>query len=99
MKRPEHGPDLAILQNDVSELASSQGADIDHRPGQVVCPNYLVREQHPKHGRRSLVGGDSDILQRYIRPDLGDIVLAPTSSGRSAPETVNSGNETWCVGC
>jgi hypothetical protein len=48
MKRLDHGSDFTVLENQASLLTCSLEGDIDHGPGQVVSPNYLVGEQHPK---------------------------------------------------
>jgi hypothetical protein len=50
MKALNHGPDVTVLENQGSALSCSSDKDIDHGSGQVVGPNHLVREQHPKRG-------------------------------------------------
>src|SRR5882762_1196938 len=50
MQRRNHRPNITVLENRVSRLASSPHDNIDHRSGQVVGPNHLVREERPKHG-------------------------------------------------
>jgi hypothetical protein len=50
MKRLDHRPDITVLENRVPRLASSAHDNIDHRSGQVVGPNNLVREERSKHG-------------------------------------------------
>jgi hypothetical protein len=48
MKRLDHGPDVTVLENRASVLPCSPDGNIQHGPGQVVGPNHLVVEQHPK---------------------------------------------------
>ena len=50
LKRLDHGSDVSVLENRALALACSADGGIHHRPGQVVGPNHLVREQHPKRG-------------------------------------------------
>src|ERR1700691_969882 len=48
LKRLDHGSDVAVLENRATAPPRFAYADIHHGPGQVVRPNYLVREQRPK---------------------------------------------------
>src|SRR5271169_1716343 len=50
MKRLHHGSDVTVLENQSPTLASSPDGNIDHRLGQVVGPNHLIREEQPKQG-------------------------------------------------
>ena len=50
MKRLDHRPDITVLEDRAPRLASPAHDNIDHRSGQVVGPNHLVREERPKHG-------------------------------------------------
>jgi hypothetical protein len=50
MKGLNHRPDVMVLENQGSALSCSSDNHIDHGSGQVVGPNHLVREQHPKRG-------------------------------------------------
>src|SRR5580704_13664940 len=50
LKRLDHGSDITVLENRASTLPRSAYDDIHHRPGQVVGPNHLVREERPKRG-------------------------------------------------
>ena len=45
-----HGSDVTVLENQASALPGSPDGDIHHGPRQVVGPNHLVGEQHPKRG-------------------------------------------------
>ena len=47
MKRIDYGADVTILENESPTLTSSSEGNINHRSGQIVSPNHLVREQHP----------------------------------------------------
>jgi hypothetical protein len=48
MKRLDHGADVPVLENEFPTLASSPEGNINHRSGQIVGPNHLVGERHPK---------------------------------------------------
>jgi len=50
MKRLDHGADVTVLENKFHMLASSPEGNLNHRSGQIVSPNHLIREQHPKRG-------------------------------------------------
>src|ERR1700733_5199687 len=50
MKRLGHGADVTVLENKFPMLASSPEVNLNHRSGQIVSPNHLVREQYPKRG-------------------------------------------------
>src|SRR5579859_403489 len=50
MKRLHHGSDVTVLENQSPRLASSPDRNIDHRSGQVVGPNYLIRKEQAKRG-------------------------------------------------
>ena len=50
MKGLDHGSDVTILQNQASALPCFPDGDGQHGPSQVVRPNHLIREQHPKCG-------------------------------------------------
>src|SRR5438445_7951128 len=49
MQRLNHRPDITVLKNRVPRRAISPHDNIDHRSGQVVGPNHLVREESPKY--------------------------------------------------
>jgi hypothetical protein len=44
LKRPGYGPNIAILENCATALASSSDCDINHGLAQVISANYLARE-------------------------------------------------------
>jgi hypothetical protein len=48
--RVDHGANVTVLQNHSSVPPSSPDRNIHHGTGQVVGANYLVGEQHAKHG-------------------------------------------------
>ena len=49
MNRSNDGSDVTILKNKASRLLPNADDDIHHCPGQVVGPNDLIGEQHPKN--------------------------------------------------
>ena len=50
MKRLDHSPNIAILENYASALSSFSNGDIYHGATQIVRPNHLIREQYSKRG-------------------------------------------------
>src|SRR5229473_3134414 len=50
LKRLDYSSDVTVLENRTSALPCSAYGDFYHGPGQVVGPNHLVGEQHPKRG-------------------------------------------------
>ena len=48
MNRSNDGSDVTILKNKASRFLPHADDDIHHCPGQVVGPNDLIGEQHPK---------------------------------------------------
>ena len=50
MKRLDHSPNIAILENCAWALSSFSNGDIYHGPAQIVSPNHLIREQDSKRG-------------------------------------------------
>jgi hypothetical protein len=50
LKRLNHPLDVTVLENQAPAPSCSSGNDIDDHSGQVVGPNDLVWEQHPKGG-------------------------------------------------
>jgi hypothetical protein len=50
MQRIDDGADVTILENESPTLAGSSEGNINHRSGQVVGPNHLVREQRRERG-------------------------------------------------
>jgi hypothetical protein len=85
MKRLGHSPDVTVLENQASTLPSSPEGDIDHRSGQIVGPNHLVREEHPKRGIDCAQQAVTEIrfIPRFHRVDV------------RGPEDVNAG-KTLC---
>src|SRR5580658_2233090 len=81
MKGLDHGADVTVLENESPALASFPEGNINHRSGQIVSPNHLVREQHPKRG--------IDCAQQSVT----EIRLLPRLHGVDVrgPEDVNAG--------
>jgi len=48
MNRFNDGSDVTVLKNKASRFLPKADDDIHHGPGQVVGPNDLIGEQHPK---------------------------------------------------
>ena len=48
MNRLDHGPDVTVFKNLASALTRATYGGIHHGARQVVGPNHLVGEQHPK---------------------------------------------------
>ncbi len=82
MKRLNHRPDVTVLENWVSALRCSPNGDFYHGVGQVIRPNHLVRQQHPKHGIHREQKAVAEI--RFL-PRLG----AEGSSGRALSTQVS----------
>ena len=47
--RRDHGPDIAVLQNQALALVRLSQHKIHHGAGQIIGANDLVREQHPEY--------------------------------------------------
>jgi hypothetical protein len=76
-----HRPDVTVVENQASALSCASDNDIDHGSGQVVGPNHLVRQQHPKRG-----------VDRAHEP-VAEIRFLPRLNGIDVrgPEDVNAG--------
>jgi hypothetical protein len=48
MKCLDHRPDVTVFEN--PEWLFPNSPHDDHAAGQIIGPNYLVREQHAKYG-------------------------------------------------
>jgi len=48
--RLDHASDISVLEDDALTLLCLSEHNINHCPSQVIGPNHLVREQHPKNG-------------------------------------------------
>jgi len=79
LRRPDHGSDVAVLENRAPALPRSAFDDIHHSPGQVIGPNHLVGKQHSK---RRINSPQQMVTEGWFLPRLHGIDVG-------GPEDVN----------
>jgi enoyl-ACP reductase-like protein len=90
MKGLHHGSDVTVLENQSPRLARSPDGNIDHRSGQVVGPNHLIREEQPKRG---IDYAKQSVTETWFFPRFQRIDVGSTNAGLAvelAPIRVNA---------
>jgi len=67
VKRTDDSPDVMILKNPVFALRCFLDDDVHHGTRQVVGPNHLVGEEHPK---RRLARAHEPVAEIRLLPGL-----------------------------
>jgi hypothetical protein len=86
MKRLDYGSNITVFENQCLALDGSPDGKINHRSGQVVGPNHLIREQCAKHWADCAQKAVSEI--RFLSWFHGADVRGPEKINARAPPRV-----------